>query len=388
MSFYFMGEAPLSKSLLNRALIIKSWFPDFYIEGSSDCDDVQVMSRAIENLKTSQTFDCNLSATALRFLAVRLSREKGEFFLTGKQSLLSRPFQEISSFLSQLGVQVSENEKGWLISSEGWKPHGASINMTSQVTSQYASAFLLNSWNFEKDLFFFLDRNTASYSYFKMTMDLVKHLGLEVKQSDQEFFIPKQQKLKVFKYKPEQDKSCLFALAVFSALKGKAIFTHWEEKSLQPDHIFVDILKKMGVPIQKKDHHLIVSQCENLKPISIDLKNTPDLFPLLSILCAKADGVSELSNIGYQQFKESPRLHEIKNILNHLNIKTETKDQSFFIYGKRDWPPVKPFSFDVTKDHRIAMATELVRNLGAPVSIQGVDSVKKSFPQFLSLVKG
>ena len=120
-----------------------------------------------------------------------------------------------------------------------------------------------------------------------MTLNFLKGLGLTIKEAGREFLIPKQQKLKIKYYHPEQDKSCLFALACFATLKGQAVFLEWEENSLQPDHIFPGVLQTMGIPIEKRDKKLIISKSENLKPLSLDLKGTPDLFPLLSVLCSQ-----------------------------------------------------------------------------------------------------
>ena len=164
--------------------------------------------------------------------------------MTGNPALFRRPLKDISTLLSQLSVSINQTDKGFLISSGGWKAQGDYIHVPSRITSQYASALVLSSWNLKQDLYFSLEKDTVSFPYFQMTLDLAKHLGLTVKGGVKDFFIPKGQTLKQFHYTPEQDKSCLFALAGFAALKGRAVFLDWEEESFQPDHIFPDILKR------------------------------------------------------------------------------------------------------------------------------------------------
>ena len=384
--FYFLGKAPLSKSLLNRALIVKSWFPDFLIQNTSQCEDILIMTKAIENLQQKKEFYCQLSATTFRFLMIRMSREKGEFLFTGDKSLFERPLKEIITLLSQLSVDVKKTDKGFLISSNGWKVQGDCIQVPSQITSQYASALVLNSWNLKEDLYFSISKNIVSYPYFEMTLEFVKNLGLNVKRENQEFFISKNQSLKKWDYTPEQDKSCLFALSCFAVLKGKSVFLDWKEESLQPDKIFPKILKEMGVQIKYKDNQLSISQCDNLKPLTFNLKESPDLFPLLCILCAKAEGLSELTGLSHLVFKESNRLQKIKELLDFCKIKTILEKNKLLIYGKKIWPTIPPFSFDTAKDHRIVMAGELVSSLNVPITIQGKDSINKSFPEFYSLI--
>ena len=384
--FYFLGKAPFSKSLLNRALIVKSWFPDFLISGTSQCEDILIMIKAIENLQKKNVFYCGLSGTAFRFLTVRMSREKGQFLFTGDKALFDRPLKEINTLLSQLSVDVEKTTKGFVVSSSGWKAQGDYVNVPSQITSQYASALVLNSWNLKHDLYFSLNKEAVSYPYFKMTLDFVKNLGFVVKGEGREFFIPKGQNLKKNNYHPEQDKSCLFALACFAMLRGKAVFLDWGEDSLQPDNIFPTILKKMGGQIELKSKKLVISKCENLKPLFFDLKAVPDLFPLLCVLCAKAEGFSELTGLSHLAFKESNRLNKTKELLELCGIQVKIQDDKCSIHGKKIWPKSSSFIFDTAKDHRMLMAGELIASFGIPIIVKGKDSINKSFPEFYSFI--
>ena len=386
-----IAHVPFSKSLLNRAKIVQSWFPDLNIKGDSSCDDIKVMDQALKVLKSKtdgiKIIDCGLSATALRFLIFRVSREKGEFLLTGKPTLLSRPFEQIPKLLSQLGVQVTKTDKGFHIISDGWKPQGDCIYISSKVSSQYASGFILNSWNFPRDLYFVLTDKKESYPYLQMTISLAKSLGLDIQSSGNEYYIPKNQTLKSFEYQSEKDQSCLFSVAAFAALNNdRVIFESWESKSIQPDSVFVSILEQMNVAIKKDKNNLIISKTENLEPISIDLTFYPDLFPVLSVLCAKAEGKSYLRGIKRQSFKESNRLLKTKELLEKSGIKTEVQDDVFVIYGKKSWRQVQEFCFDTDNDHRMVMASFLVKGIGVPINIEGKESINKSFPDFLSIV--
>ena len=236
-SFHFIGKAPLSKSLLNRALIIKSWYPDFVIHGSSSCEDILTMGSAVRkisqlglafrnshfsrndvcigkdknrdsfisidqkdsdgdnkklNFETqNKEFNCGLSGTAFRFLALRLSREKGEFILKGDKALFKRPLEEASSLLSQLSVSIKKTNQAYVVSSKSWSLQGDCVYVPSKITSQWASALLLNSWNLDQDFYFVFNSYAVSYPYFKMTLDFVRYLGLKVQQEGSEFLFQK-----------------------------------------------------------------------------------------------------------------------------------------------------------------------------------------------------
>ena len=383
--FYFLGQAPLSKSLLNRALIVRGWFSEFEIHGTSSCDDIQVMTQALKHLPKGE-IDCGLSATAFRFLSLYLSRKGGEYFLTGQPALLNRQTEELSMMLSQLGVSVLKKDKGWKIISEGWKPQGDYVNIPYQTTSQYASGLLLSGWNLKKDLFFTLNRNQVSLGHFQMTLDFVRQLGMDVKGEDMEYCIPAGQTLKVFHYKPEQDQNCLFVLAALAALRGKAVFSNWTENSLQPETIFPQTLEKMGVSIKREENKLTVFKQESLKPVEMDLCSTPDLFPILSVLCARANGISRLSGLKHLAFKESHRLNQMAALFQAANISVEKTEDTFIIHGKESWSPTKPFEFDGGGDHRMVMAATLLKKLNVPVHIMGKEAVNKSFPDFFKYI--
>lgn len=385
--FYFLGKVSASKSLLNRALIVKSYFEPFQIEGSNSCDDVNVMKEAISCLKNKNKIDCGLSGTAFRFLSLRLSRIKGTFFLEGRPSLLRRPLHEVTQLLSQLSVETQFNEKGLKIISDGWKLQGDYINVPTGITSQWASGLVLNGWELPHDLYFSISKNSVSSSYFKMTLDFVKNLGLEIEGNYNEYCIKKNQTLKKFKYKVEQDKSSLFVLAALASLKGKAIFTQWDKESLQPDNFFPEILKNMNVKIKFKDETLEVYQSDNLNPIHINLNSQPDIFPVLAILCAKAKGQSKISGLSHLAFKESHRIIKIKELLSSIGVKCFIEKDSFFIEGGHSLN-ANPFVFDTNNDHRIAMASSLLQQIGIPISIKNKETVSKSFPEFFKIIEG
>ena len=385
--FYFVGKGPLSKSLLNRALIVKSLFPDFLIRGGSDCQDIQIMTEAVKSFPQSFTYHCGLSGSALRFLALRFSRERGKFLLTGKSALLDRPFYELPILLNQLSVDVKELKgQGWLIDSKGWIPQGDSVHVPCGISSQYASALLLSGWDLDRDLYFSLSRNPVSFSYFKMTLDFVRYLGMKVEGEEMEYRIPAKQRLKIFSYTPEQDKSSLFALAAFAAIKGKCLFKPWEADSLQPDNIFPDVLNALGVEVKEEGNLLKIQGGVPLKSIDFDLRNCPDLFPVLSVLCARAKGTSCLSNVRNQAFKESHRLNKVCELLDLSGIETKKRGDDFLIFGKGESFSRNIFQFDCSKDHRMAMAAALMKEYGQNIRLIGKEAVNKSFPDFFQFI--
>ena len=85
-------QLPASKSISNRALIINALGKGIYPpENLSDCDDTQVMIKALTEGK--ETIDIMAAGTAMRFLTAYLSATSGERIITGTARMQQRPIQ-------------------------------------------------------------------------------------------------------------------------------------------------------------------------------------------------------------------------------------------------------------------------------------------------------
>ena len=140
--------------------------------------------------------------------------------------------------------------------------------------------------------------------------------------------------------------------------------------------------------MEEKEDTLRVRGGSSLKPITFNLQSHPDLFPVLAVLCSRAEGTSSLSGIRHQAFKESHRLNKIKELLHLSGIETKQQGDSLLIFGKKKLPPVDSFEFDCSKDHRMVMAAALLRKCGVPVELIGKEAVDKSFPDFFNCIGG
>src|SRR6478735_11573609 len=88
---YFQGDIPGSKSVFNRALIVKSYFPVMDLHGFSNCDDVRHMREGLKVLRDRNRIDCGEGGTTFRFMALRVARQKGMHTLEATARLMQRP---------------------------------------------------------------------------------------------------------------------------------------------------------------------------------------------------------------------------------------------------------------------------------------------------------
>ena len=113
-----------------------------------------------------------------------------------------------------------------------------------------------------------------------------------------------------------------------------------------------------------------------------------DEFLLIFLVAAKAKGISTFKNLSELNEKESPRLYWGAKILNKMGIKTITTKDTIKIYGN---PKIivnkKIIIKDFLKDHRVFMTSVIAAlSFGGIWKINDTDSIKTSFPSFMSLI--
>lgn len=380
----FIGAISSSKSLYNRALIVQSFFPQLKIEGRSRADDVLKMKSALESIGSAASFDCGEAGTVLRFLALRLSREEGAFELCGSRKLFERPQDELIRVLSQLGVKAELKDHRLYIESRGWKPEGDTLLVPCGKSSQFLSAVALSAWKLPFDLYISPENFQFSRPYFYMTQRLLERLGMRFRYWTDDFCILKNQELAEEHFKVEPDLSSCFSLAAVAAVSGHLVLQDFPTHSLQPDVYFLEILKAMGVNLSLEGSQLKVSRTPLISGVQVNLKGAPDLFPVLSALCALAKGPSELRGAPHLKYKESSRIEKMRELLEKAGCQTQEFDDGLSIT-----PPEQlkgGFTFDPENDHRLAMAAGVLLKSGLSFELLHPEVVNKSFPEFWSSV--
>jgi len=384
--FFYQGVIPGSKSLFNRILIVKSYFPALDISGEASCDDVRFMREGISKIESRSHIDCGEGGTTLRFMALRVSRQPGVHTLKGTERLMHRPQKGLLDLLQQLGVQAQFKGNELSIVSDGWKKPKQPLKLQLSESSQYASALLLNSWLLDFDLDFELVGEKLSESYFALTLELVKHLGMRVHQEGSLFHIAKGERISKLSYEVESDLSSTFTIATAGALAGEACIENFSLESKQPDKAFLDIFKKMHVETEFKERTLHVRESRFLKSVEYNLGESPDLFPVLAVLCSFAHGVSRLYGAPHLVSKESNRIAKVSELLTLVGVEHESLADGMIIHGQPHQNLKTGLQFNPDQDHRMVMAASLLKLRGHGIHIHEPEAINKSFPEFWSII--
>ena len=383
--FEFSDELSASKSLLNRALILKAYAPDLEIIGDSNSRDVQFLRAALNSSGTE--FQVGEGGTTLRFLALYLSRKPGQWKISGSRRLFSRPMKGLTSLLSQLSVPFQLQGQSLIIQSQGWK-----ISDTIQVdlseSSQFASSLILNCWHLPQNLKIEFSKERVSDGYLDMTLNLIKKAGLKFQvDTDQNLLVFAQQKIVISSLTIEPDLSSAFVVAALAAARGQCEIKNFPNLSLQPDQFFVELFKKMNIPTKLEKSSLFVSRTESINPIRVSLNSAPDLFPVLCVLLSKANGESEVFDTPQLIFKESNRLQKTSELLSLMKVNHQVQSAGIKIFGPASHHH-EFFEFDSDHDHRLAFAAALAKSMGYRIKVNHPEVVDKSFPGFWNLISG
>lgn len=412
---------PPSKSILNRLLIIQSfsiagknldlnWCSNF--DGLAE--DSQLMIQAIKDLHSGiHSFNVGQAGTVLRFLAIRLSRETGTFTLYGHPRLFERPQAELALIIEKLGGQAKLFSDSMTIISRGWKPVDELV-VAGKDSSQFLSAVLLSAWNLDFDLNLRLVGNLVSASYLEMTVNCLKKLGMEVKgQGLGEILIPKKQSLSniredssLLRSLIEPDMSSLFAVLAAKIVSQPEVEFFVPSASIQPDHEFTQILEQVGhldfkeeIQFESSDWQMLHwkrRSGQNSKLIKVDLNRSPDLAPVLAVVLAILGIHFQFIGAQHLVHKESNRIQKTAELLSKIGFGVEINKDGFTMIGKNEGKGDGgsaaegqndlAVEFDADHDHRMAMAAGIAMKAGYKVKILGVDSVKKSLPDFWKLI--
>lgn len=394
-------QAPPSKSVTHRALVCAG-----LADGRSTlrspllCDDTRATIEGLRRLgvvldvkedelieeggrlkRPQREIFCGASGTTLRFLTAVCCLVGEECKLTGYKSLMERPINPLIDALKHLGVECYQKNMTLFVKG---KPKCGEVDVIGDVSSQFVSALLLIAPLIEHGAIIKSVTEVRSEPYVFLTLNVQKKFGVEVENfGDLRFEVPSQ-RYRPTTFKVEGDWSSASYFLVAGAVTGKVTVSGLDLKSIQADRVIIDVMKMMEIRVETQGETITVRKSVP-KPIKFDVSDCPDLFLPLCVLCAKADGVSEITGIGRLKFKESNRVKTMVKCLEKMRIKTIIEDGSLKIFGSKPiGAKINPFN-----DHRVAMASTILGlTAEGQTVITNAECVNKSFPNFWRAIKG
>ncbi len=297
--------------------------------------------------------DAQNSGTTIRLMAGVASLLPCVTVLTGDESVRRRPMQPLIEALNGLGVRCESSRGNGLAPLIVKGPNrGRETSIRGDVSSQFISSLLLSSALKGTDTVIRLTAPLRSRPYVDITMEMMSLFGARCERTEEGFMVPGGQRYRPRDYTvPGDFSSAAFPLAA-GALTGDVTVRNLDPNDKQGDRSFLDVLKGLGAEVRWSGRDLRCAVGE-LRGTDIDLGDSPDLFPVVAVLCTQAKGESRIFNASHVRLKESDRIAATTAFLKDMGAEVEETEDGCVVRGKGRLRGAAVSSFN---DHRILMA--------------------------------
>ena len=386
-----------SKSESNRLLLLQALYPELKLNNVSNSDDSNLMTNALNS--TSKVVDIHHAGTAMRFLTAYFSIQEGrETVLTGSKRMKERPIKILVEALKELGAEISyvENDGFPPIKITGKKLTKNKVALNANVSSQYISALLLIASKLENGIELTLEGEITSVPYINMTLSLLDEIGVASSFIGNTITVkPNTKKLESKTLTVESDwssASYYFSIAALSEIGTEITLSSYKENSLQGDSALVDIYKHFGVSSHFKNNSVTLKkEHSNLEPLTLDLKNAPDIAQTIAVTCFALGISCDLTGLHTLKIKETDRLVALKTEIEKFKGEVKITDKSLHLSANKLIETEKSshsseereeaVSIATYNDHRMAMAFAPLA-LKTALIIEDAMVVSKSYPTF------
>jgi len=386
-----------SKSETNRLLLLQALYPNLTLENTSNSDDSEVMSKALQNAQNTtlnpQIVDVHHAGTAMRFLTAFFAIQEGkEVVLTGSTRMKERPIKILVEALQQLGAEISYEEQAGFppLKIKGKKLSQSKVSLPANVSSQYISALLLIAPKLENGLELTLEGEITSVPYIKMTLALLNEIGVETSFIGNTIKVNPQpatrnpQLLTI-----ESDWSSVsywYSIIALSEVGTQITLSSYKPNSLQGDSALVEIYSAFGVETIFENNSILLRKSHNpkLTTHNLQLNNCPDIAQTIAVNCFGLGLPCHLTGLHTLKIKETDRLEALKTELTKLGAKVTVTHESLTLEQSESINP--NINIKTYQDHRMAMAFAPLA-IKVPIVIEEAEVVSKSYPTFWADLK-
>lgn len=398
--------APASKSEAHRSMICAGLTPGVTVlSGFMDSADMQATARCLTALGAAwrcegdcltiegglerphglPVLDCGESGSTLRFFVpIALSVSGGGVFrMHGR--LGQRPMDVYRELFVPRGVQWHMGigaDGAAELTVQGHLECGGYV-LPGNVSSQFVSGLLFALPMLQDTSTLTVQPPVESAGYIRMTVEALRRSGIVVEEmAPFTWRIPGGQTYRAQNGRLTGDYSQAAVMLCAGALGHEVTVTGLMAETTQGDRAILSHLSALGAGV-REDAAGIQVEGGALHGAVLDVHDCPDIVPVLALVCQLAKGESRLTGCGRLRLKECDRLAATVDILNRLGGCARAEGDDLVIEG------VKALKGGVTldgyNDHRMVMLLSLAATLcQEPVTVQGVEALNKSWPDYLA----
>lgn len=328
--------------------------------------------------------DCGESGSTLRFFVpIALALCGGAVFrMHGR--LGSRPMDVYRDLFVPRGVKwrMGIGADGAAELTVQGRIQAGNYVLPGNVSSQFVSGLLFALPMLNGDSTLSVLPPVESAGYIRMTIEALLDSGIQLRETAPfTWQIPGNQPYQSQSGALHGDYSQGAVLLCASALGQDVRVTRLSTDTTQGDRAVLEHLRSLGAIVTEDEDGIRVT-CEKLQGAVIDVRDCPDVAPMLALTAQLAEGTSRLTGCGRLRLKECDRLAATVEVLNALGGQASEEGDDLVIVGKktlRGGAVLKDYH-----DHRMVMMASIAASVAEqPVTIEGVEALDKSWPTYL-----
>ena len=333
--------------------------------------------------------------------------------LTGSERMKLRPVSSLVDALRSLGVSIEYTEKeGYppvlIVSTDHKDLHGLSssgntsdtrdtrrLEISAEQSSQFASSLLLAAPLWKNGLELHLTGNLSSLPYIDMTINMMRQSGVDVERNERDIIVkPGIYNVEDVKVEPDWSAAAFWYEMVSLSDDAEILLKNLNRNSLQADAAAIKMFANLGVETIATKDGVVVKKVNSQQSMAnsqwsaVNFKDCPDLFPAVIAACAGNRVNATFTGLKNLSIKESDRKQAMMNELMKINITFEdVSDDELKMFCPEVLPyftEESPIIFNNYEDHRIAMALSVLTMKIGAISMENVDVVSKSYPDFFT----
>lgn len=336
--------------------------------------------------RAGQTLNPGNAGAVLRFLMAVAALTEGTSFVTDfPQSLGKRPQADLLDALSRLGAGVSSAPGGRLPLTVSGPLRGGAVEVSAELSSQYASALMFLGPLLPLGLDLHLTGSIKSHAPLRQTLGTLAAFGVEADASDDlaRISIVGAQKYRLERAEVPGDYPGSAAILTAAAiLPGEVTVSNLRAEDLQGEREALAVLREMGADIVRDGERVTLRGGRPLRGVTRDGDGFTDAVQALTAAAACAGGTTTWHNVATLRLKECDRISDTRRELEKLGLHvTETADSLSVTGG----PIAGGVTLDGHGDHRMIMLLTLLGLRSEQgVTVTGAEHIRKSYPDFFA----
>ena len=159
---------------------------------------------------------------------------------------------------------------------------------------------------------------------------------------------------------------------------GSVTVPGWPRGTAQPGAVLPELLEAMGGRVTRTDDAVTVSGGDGVHGLEADLRDAPELTPVLTALAAVADSPSRFWGVAHIRLQETDRLAALATELGRLGGDVQEAPDGLTVRPR----PLTGGPVASYDDHRIAMAWAVLGLAVDGVQVEDIATTRKTVPDF------